>query len=134
MCSCGCGRGSVLTCTAIIAHQHLQRIVYDCPVKTEKDMVFALDSGVDMNVDNFQELYRLDELLQRRGYDGSAASAAALPTLGVRLNPQVRSSPQVQRGAHSNTPPGGNGCGIVVACDHRDRWAPVRLRPMRRPP
>ena len=113
--------------------QHRQRIVYDCPVKTEKDMVFALESGVDMNVDNFQELYRLDELLQRRGYDGSAATGVALPTLGVRLNPQVRSYPQVQRVAHSKASPGGNGC-CVWRRGPRDRWAPVRLRPMRRPP
>lgn len=76
--------------------------MYDCPVKTEKDMAFSLDSGVDMNVDNFQELHRLDAMLQSRGYDGSAVEASKLPTLGVRLNPQVLTvCTSAQTGPHS---------------------------------
>lgn len=56
------------------------RIVYDGPVKTVADLESALDHGVALNVDNFQELARVDALLGGRP-----------PTapIGIRVNPQV---------------------------------------------
>ncbi|MYS86025.1 diaminopimelate decarboxylase [Embleya scabrispora] len=56
------------------------RIVYDGPVKTVADLESALDHGVALNVDNFQELARVDALLGGR--------PAAAP-IGIRVNPQV---------------------------------------------
>ena len=58
------------------------RIVFDSPAKTWAELRRAVDLGVSINVDNFDELARLDELLDDR--DGTAASAR----IGFRINPQ----------------------------------------------
>lgn len=55
-------------------------IVFDSPAKTRAELARALRLGVAVNVDNFQELERVDALL--------AANPSASP-LGVRVNPQV---------------------------------------------
>ena len=59
-----------------------ERIVFDSPAKTRADLDRALALGVAVNVDNFQELRRVDEILTSR----SSASR-----IGVRINPQVGS-------------------------------------------
>jgi len=64
-----------------------QKVVYDCPVKTRHDTLYALEKAVNMNVDNFQELERVDRYVQERG-DPSTHGGGVL---GVRINPQVRS-------------------------------------------
>ncbi|WP_338017449.1 diaminopimelate decarboxylase [Streptomyces adustus] len=56
------------------------RIVFDSPAKTRQELAWALDLGVAVNADSFQELDRLDEILATR----SSASR-----LGVRINPQI---------------------------------------------
>ena len=56
------------------------KIVYDCPVKTLADTRYALEAEVDMNIDNWQELARVDDIV---------AAGRPASTLGIRLNPQV---------------------------------------------
>ncbi|MER6787295.1 diaminopimelate decarboxylase [Streptomyces sp. NPDC000658] len=56
------------------------RIVFDSPAKTRPELARALELGVAVNADSFQELERIDEILAR-----SPSSSR----IGVRLNPQV---------------------------------------------
>ncbi|MFE2581606.1 diaminopimelate decarboxylase [Streptomyces sp. NPDC059378] len=56
------------------------RIVFDSPAKTRQELAWALDLGVAVNADSFQELARLDEILATRSSDSR---------LGVRINPQI---------------------------------------------
>ncbi|WP_200302450.1 diaminopimelate decarboxylase [Streptomyces adelaidensis] len=59
-----------------------ERIVFDSPAKTRADLDRALALGVAVNVDNFQELSRVDEILAVR---------SSTSRIGVRINPQVGS-------------------------------------------
>ncbi|MDQ1047500.1 diaminopimelate decarboxylase [Streptomyces sp. V4I2] len=59
-----------------------ERIVFDSPAKTRADLDRALALGVTVNVDNFQELSRVDEILAVR---------SSTSRIGVRINPQVGS-------------------------------------------
>jgi diaminopimelate decarboxylase len=61
-----------------------EQIVYDSPAKTHSDLRQALDLGVAVNADNFQELARIDEILAAR-----ASASVPASRIGVRLNPQV---------------------------------------------
>ncbi|MET9609084.1 diaminopimelate decarboxylase [Streptomyces sp. NPDC006512] len=54
--------------------------VLDSPAKTEAELREALALGIAVNADNRQELERLDAL---------AATAGALPPVGLRINPQT---------------------------------------------
>ncbi|MFG2802509.1 type III PLP-dependent enzyme domain-containing protein [Streptomyces pseudovenezuelae] len=63
-----------------------EQIVYDSPAKTRSDLRQALDLGVAVNADNFQELARIDEILAARA---STTGSAPVSRIGVRLNPQV---------------------------------------------
>ncbi|WP_380283581.1 diaminopimelate decarboxylase [Kitasatospora purpeofusca] len=56
------------------------RIVFDSPAKTRRELVQALELGAAVNIDNWQELDRVDDLLRA----GASASR-----IGVRVNPQV---------------------------------------------
>jgi diaminopimelate decarboxylase len=56
------------------------KIVYDSPVKTMRDLEFALKKGVHINADSLMELERIEKLRQVI----STRSAA-----GIRINPQV---------------------------------------------
>ncbi|MFB7596400.1 diaminopimelate decarboxylase [Streptomyces sp. NPDC056160] len=56
------------------------RLVFDSPAKTVAELRFALDHGIAVNLDNFQELARVDALL--------AGHSPAGP-VGLRVNPQV---------------------------------------------
>ncbi|MER5355065.1 diaminopimelate decarboxylase [Kitasatospora sp. NPDC002551] len=56
------------------------RIVLDSPAKTRRELVRALELGVAVNIDSWQELDRVDDLLRA----GTSASR-----LGVRVNPQI---------------------------------------------
>ncbi|GAA1513062.1 diaminopimelate decarboxylase [Brevibacterium permense] len=61
------------------------RIVFDSPAKTWAELCRAVDLGVSINVDNFDELSRLDTILaERNSTDATAASAK----IGIRINPQ----------------------------------------------
>ncbi|MGX1560467.1 diaminopimelate decarboxylase [Streptomyces sp. NPDC055506] len=57
-----------------------ERIVFDSPVKHRRDLEWALDLGVTINVDSFQELARIDAIL---------AGLAPVSQIGVRVNSQV---------------------------------------------
>ncbi|MFF1304136.1 diaminopimelate decarboxylase [Streptomyces sp. NPDC058307] len=57
-----------------------EQIVFDSPAKTRSELTRALELGVAVNADNFQELARIDE---------SLASRPSASRIGVRLNPQV---------------------------------------------
>ncbi|MGW5850026.1 diaminopimelate decarboxylase [Streptomyces sp. NPDC055254] len=57
--------------------------VLDSPAKTVAELGEALTAGIAVNVDNRQELGRLDALL------GSRPAGAPHPPIGVRINPQT---------------------------------------------
>ena len=56
-----------------------EAIVFDSPAKTWTELRRAVELGVSMNVDSFEELERLDAI------DGARATSARL---GLRINPQ----------------------------------------------
>ncbi|PYC69775.1 diaminopimelate decarboxylase [Streptomyces tateyamensis] len=56
------------------------RIIYDSPAKTRAELARALELGVAVNIDNWQELARVDELMMGRQTESR---------IGVRVNPQV---------------------------------------------
>ncbi|WP_453985479.1 diaminopimelate decarboxylase [Brevibacterium casei] len=58
-----------------------ERIVFDSPAKTMSELRRALGLGVAINVDNWEELDRLDGLLAE--HPGTASA------IGVRINPQT---------------------------------------------
>ncbi|MER8088725.1 diaminopimelate decarboxylase [Streptomyces sp. NPDC058316] len=65
---------------ALAAGFTYDRLVFDSPAKTVGELEFALAHGIAFNLDNFQEMARVDRLL--------AGRAAAGP-IGLRVNPQV---------------------------------------------
>ncbi len=69
---------------ALKAGYQPSQIVYDSPVKTVRELAFALKTGININVDNFSELSRIAELMPSietpAGYHAS---------IGLRINPQV---------------------------------------------
>ncbi|XP_032232816.1 diaminopimelate decarboxylase isoform X2 [Nematostella vectensis] len=56
-----------------------ERIVYDSPVKTRPELKFLMEQGVHLNVDNFQELQVITELMKELKNVKS--------TIGLRINP-----------------------------------------------
>ena len=58
-----------------------ERIIFDSPAKTRAELRFALERGIHLNLDNFDELERVRSLEPAPG--GSH--------IGVRINPQVGS-------------------------------------------
>lgn len=58
-----------------------KEIVFDSPAKTRGEIRLALSRGMTLNIDNFQELERVDALMAELGRSAS--------TLGIRINPQV---------------------------------------------
>ncbi|RAG81581.1 diaminopimelate decarboxylase [Streptacidiphilus pinicola] len=59
------------------------RIVLDSPVKTRAELASALAEGIAVNVDNLEELARVDDLVAELG------TRMPEPRIGLRLNPQV---------------------------------------------
>ena len=57
------------------------RIVFDSPAKTRGEIATVLRHGMTLNIDNFQELDRVDAAMRALG--GSRA------VIGMRINPQV---------------------------------------------
>jgi len=57
------------------------KIVFDSPAKTLEELELALTSGVVINIDNFQELVKIEKILKEKKIKN--------PTVGVRINPQV---------------------------------------------
>ncbi|MER7579591.1 diaminopimelate decarboxylase [Kitasatospora sp. NPDC097691] len=68
------------------------RIVFDSPAKTRRELARALELGVAVNIDNWQELARVDELLTARQAGQAERTRQAGQTrsrIGVRVNPQL---------------------------------------------
>lgn len=65
---------------ALAAGFRFDQLVFDSPAKTLEELEFALGHGIAINVDNFQELARVDRLLAGEGATGP---------VGLRVNPQV---------------------------------------------
>lgn len=66
---------------ALAAGFPAERIVFDSPAKTPTEIARALELGVSFNVDNFEELARIDAAVARNGRPRSV--------IGVRVNPQT---------------------------------------------
>jgi diaminopimelate decarboxylase len=66
-----------------------RKIVFDSPAKTIKDIRKALEKGVCINADNFDELDRIDAILNSH-FDGggSLGLGSCKSQIGVRVNPQ----------------------------------------------
>ncbi|MGV0804692.1 diaminopimelate decarboxylase [Mycolicibacterium setense] len=66
---------------ALAAGFPAERIVFDSPAKTTTEIERALALGVSFNIDNFEELARVDQAIARVGRHRSV--------IGMRLNPQT---------------------------------------------
>ena len=62
-----------------------QSIIWDSPCKTKDEIRFALEKGVNMNADNFQELTRINDII----LELSAEQTVFPKFLGFRINPCV---------------------------------------------
>lgn len=68
---------------ALAAGFSADRIIYDSPAKSWHELRTALGRGVSFNIDNFEELDRVDRLMADKGIrDGG------VPPIGIRINPQ----------------------------------------------
>ncbi|KAJ0399596.1 hypothetical protein P43SY_008915 [Pythium insidiosum] len=87
-----------LECASIVEVQHALRlgcpphkIVFDSPCKTRRDIAFAINAGVEVNADNFDELQIIrehaEELLQSNFPECTPRFAGDLPRIGLRVNP-----------------------------------------------
>ena len=63
---------------ALKAGYQPDQIVYDSPVKTMADLEYALQKGVNINIDNFSELDRVNQL-----------TLTPSGSIGLRVNPQI---------------------------------------------
>ncbi|CRZ17793.1 type III PLP-dependent enzyme domain-containing protein [Mycolicibacterium neworleansense] len=66
---------------ALAAGFSAERIVFDSPAKTTTEIERALALGVSFNIDNFEELARVDQAIARVGRHRAV--------IGMRLNPQT---------------------------------------------
>lgn len=73
---------------ALAAGFEPDRIVLDSPAKTRRELAAALELGVAVNVDNWQELERVDALVARAGtpFPGSGSGS-------IRRSAAARSGP-----------------------------------------
>lgn len=65
---------------ALAAGCSAERVIFDSPAKTRDEIAHALRLGVYLNVDNFDELERIAELI---------ASGRSTSPIGLRVNPMV---------------------------------------------
>jgi diaminopimelate decarboxylase len=65
---------------AVAAGFPADRIVFDSPAKTKAEIRFALERGIALNIDNFQEFERVRTELEAR---------RSASVIGFRINPQV---------------------------------------------
>ncbi len=56
-----------------------EKIIFDSPIKTKDELLFSLENGIHINVDNFEELRIISELRP----ENSASN------VGLRINPKV---------------------------------------------
>jgi len=60
-----------------------ENIIYDSPAKTLDDLRVCLEQGISLNIDNLQELARIDQLI--KDYPNTQS------VIGFRINPQIGS-------------------------------------------
>ncbi|KAG3188869.1 hypothetical protein PC128_g12008 [Phytophthora cactorum] len=87
-----------LECASIVEVKHAlrlgcppHRIVFDSPCKTRRDLQFAINAGVEVNADNFDELDIIREhaeaIFQSSFPECTPRYAGNLPRIGLRINP-----------------------------------------------
>ncbi|KAJ8528631.1 hypothetical protein ON010_g14698 [Phytophthora cinnamomi] len=87
-----------LECASIMEVKHAlrlgcppHRIVFDSPCKTRRDLQFAINAGVEVNADNFDELNIIREhaeaIFQSSFPECTPRYAGNLPRIGLRINP-----------------------------------------------
>ncbi|EGZ23796.1 hypothetical protein PHYSODRAFT_478468 [Phytophthora sojae] len=87
-----------LECASIVEVKHAlrlgcppHRIVFDSPCKTRRDLQFAINAGVEVNADNFDELNIIREhaeaIFQSSFPECTPRYAGNLPRIGLRINP-----------------------------------------------
>lgn len=87
-----------LECASIVEVQHAlglgcpaNKIVFDSPCKTRRDIAFAITAGVELNADNFEELDIIreyaEEIFQSEFPECTPRFAGTLPRIGLRVNP-----------------------------------------------
>lgn len=87
-----------LECASVVEVKHALRlgcapakIVFDSPCKTRRDIAFAINAGVEVNADNFDELQIIREhaeaLFQSNFPECTPRFAGHLPRIGLRVNP-----------------------------------------------
>jgi diaminopimelate decarboxylase len=64
-------------------------LVFDSPTKTRAEIVYALESNVHVNIDNFQELRVLDQVLTEAGLLKQETADNNTRRIGVRVNPEI---------------------------------------------
>ena len=67
------------------------------------EIEFSLSSGIPMNVDNWEELERVDAWIEANGVPSAPAAASSVASehplfgrIGIRLNPQVGAGSNVR--------------------------------------
>lgn len=69
--------------TALAAGYPAEKIIFDSPAKTHEDLAACIRHHIALNIDNLQELSRIDTLMQ--SYPDSQS------IIGFRINPQIGS-------------------------------------------
>ncbi|MGC0314959.1 diaminopimelate decarboxylase [Kitasatospora acidiphila] len=64
---------------AVAAGFRPDEMIFDSPAKSRQELAHALSLGIAVNIDNFQELARVDEFMERGG---------SRSNIGIRINPQ----------------------------------------------
>ncbi|CAD7928353.1 unnamed protein product [Amoebophrya sp. A120] len=75
----------ISTETARSSSQKQNFIVFDSPCKTERELHFALEHGIYINMDNFAEYERMKGIVAKREAEAKLISAP----IGLRVNPLV---------------------------------------------
>lgn len=70
-------------------------IVFDSPVKTVRELKTALRAGVYLNLDNFQELEKVNDILKEEHFEHV--------DIGIRVNPQLGAGKIKEMGTSSPT-------------------------------
>ncbi|MBU2970400.1 diaminopimelate decarboxylase [Pseudoalteromonas sp. C2R02] len=68
---------------ALNAGYEVENIIFDSPAKTIDDLTTCIKNGISLNIDNLQELARIDELMLQ--YPNTKS------IIGFRVNPQIGS-------------------------------------------
>ena len=68
---------------AVAAGFTTEQIIFDSPAKTIHELRSCIENGISLNIDNIQELARVDKLMEEMSDTKS--------TIGFRINPQIGS-------------------------------------------